>query len=416
MRIFLRTQITLALLTLALLFVVALSLQNRAFDEAVADQALLAEVRALQTRISDIERRGRGYAAVAPRDYESYNRDLVVIHTQWQQDLRALDRSVADLEAALRVADNPELHARLAELSAAHRRFRDGLAEKLGNDPDEPRLEWGAEFLGAESPKLLQAAESLSTATVDLVAQHLDQTRRLTRYTWLIGGLVLLGTAVWFWIRVTRRIGRVADACREVAEGAFGQRAPVDGDDELGELTHSFNQLSARTRVVLGVLDRLPEGADAAQAFALLWQESREYLGHRWQGLFELSPGSQDGELLLQQEATGVDFAGAGGRFSLAMILKESGLDQRDSALWSDVRRHTLDQVQGRLLRELSRRDLRTLALVRMKGTEGRSDRVLAFAWADAGAEETGIARFLGGLARFLGRTLARPLVAQGTA
>lgn len=89
------------------------------------------------------------------------------------------------------------------------------------------------------------------------------------------------------------------------------------------------------------------------------------------------------------------------------MIRKESGLDQRDSALWSDVRRHTLDQVQGRLLRELSRRDLRTLALVRMQGTEGRGDRLLAFVWADAGAEETGVARFLGGLARFLGRTLA---------
>lgn len=410
MRISLRAQITLALLTLALLFVVALSLQNRAFDEAVADQAMLAEVRALQTRISDIERRGRGYAAVAPRDYESYNRDLVVIHTQWQQDLRALDRSVADLEAALLASDNRELHALLAELTTEHRRFRDGLAEKLGNDPDEPRLEWGAEFLGAESPKLLKAAESLSTATVALVAQHLDQTRRLTRYTWLISGLVLLGTAFWFWARVTRRIGRVAQACRAVAEGAFGQRAPSDGNDELGELSRAFNQLSARTRVVLGVLDRLPEGADAAQAFALLWEESREYLGHRWQGLFELSPGSQDGELLLQQEVAGIDFAGAGRRFSLAMIFKESGLDRRDSALWSDVRRHTLDQAQGRLLRELSRRDLRTLALVRMKGTEGRNDRLLAFAWAEAGAEETGVARFLGSLARFLGRTLARPL------
>lgn len=41
-----------------------------------------------------------------------------------------------------------------------------------------------------------------------------------------------------------------------------------------------------------------------------------------------------------------------------------------------------------------------------MNGTEGRSDRLLAFAWADAGAEETGVARFLSGLARFLGRTL----------
>ncbi|MCU0754462.1 MAG: HAMP domain-containing protein [Xanthomonadales bacterium] len=412
MTLSLRSQISLALAALAALFVVALSLQNRAFDQAVADQAMLAEVRAIKARISDIERRGRGYAAVAPRDYESYNRDLLVIHTQWQQDLKVLDQSMASLASGRVGTDNPRLQSLLAELAAEHRRFRQGLAEKLGDNPAEPRLEWGAEFLGAESPKLLQAAEALSAATVALVAEHLAQTRRLTRYTWLVGGLVLIGTGFWFWARVTRRIGRVAQTCRAVAEGAFGQRAPVDGHDELGELSRSFNQLSARTRVVLGVLDRLPEGADAAQAFALLWEESRDYLGHRWQGLFEWRPGSAEGELLLQQEASGIDFGSAGRRFALATILQESGLDQQDSALWSDIRRHTLDQIQGRLLRELSRRDLRTLALVRMRGLGGRPDRLLAFAWADAGAEETGVARFLGGLARFLGRTLGPPAAA----
>lgn len=414
MVISLRTQITVALLTLALLFVVALSLQNRAFEIAVNDQAMLAEVRTLTARIADVERRGRGYAAVAPRDYESYNRDVAVIYSQWQQDLKALDQSLAGVELGLARADLGTVRQALTQLGVRYRGFRQGLAEQLGSKQDEPRLEWGAQFIEAQAPALLTAAQALSGATVDMVEDHLGQARRITRYTWIVGALILLGTAVWFWARVTRRIGRVADACRAVAEGSFGQRAPVDGDDELGVLTRSFNQLSARTRVVLGVLDRLPEGADAAQAFALLWEESREYLGHRWQGLFELNSTSQDGELLLQQEAAGIDFAGAGRRYSLSAILRESGLDQRDSALWSDIRRHTLDQGQGRLLRELSRRDLRTLALVRMRSADGRSDRLLAFAWAEAGAEETGVARFLGGLARFLGRTLARPLAASG--
>jgi HAMP domain-containing protein len=407
MRLSLRLQITLALALLATLFVVALALQVRGFETAVADQSLLADVRALETRIGDVERRGRGYAAVAPRDYESYYRDVAVIHSQWQQDLSALDESIAAISVGVAGSDDAELRSKSEALATAYSGFRAGLADKLGADPKEPRLEWGAQYIEAEAPALLVSARGVSAQTQAMVDAHLAGARSLTRNTWIGGGLVLLAIGLWFWLRVAGRIGRVAEACRAVAEGSFGQRAPVDGGDELGDLALAFNQLSSRTRVVLGVLDRLPEGASPRQAFELLWDESREYLGHRWQGLIELQPGGRDGVLLHQCEADGVDFTQAGNRFALTAVLSQSGLDRQDSALWPDVRRHTLDQSEGRLLRELSRRNLRTLALVRMRGAEGMDDRLLAFAWADAASEETGVARFLGGLARFLGRTLS---------
>jgi hypothetical protein len=46
------------------------------------------------------------------------------------------------------------------------------------------------------------------------------------------------------------------------------------------------------------------------------------------------------------------------------------------------------------------------LALVRIRDHSAQQDRVLAFAWAAAAAEEGGVARFLGSLARFFERAL----------
>lgn len=405
MRLSLRMQITLALVTLALLFVAALGLQVRGFEQSMADHRLLGNARTLEARIQDVERRGRGYAAVAPRDYESYARDVAVIYSAWVQDLEALDASMADVQSETTGSD-ATLLAEAQALQQDYAAFRRDLDEKLGSDSAEPRLEWGAQLIAERAPALLQSAQSFRESATAMVDGHLQAARALTRNTWIVGALALLAIGLWFWLRVIGRIGRVARACTEVAEGAFGVRAPVEANDELGDLSSAFNQLSSRTRVVLGVLDRLPEGASAAQAFDLLWEESRDYLGHRWQAMLALDPANHDASLLLQHQADGIDFSGAGTRFSLAAIVRQMGLDKVDTAFWPDVRRHTMDQGEGRLLRELSRRDLRTLALVRIRDHSAQQDRVLAFAWTAAAAEEGGVARFLGSLARFFERAL----------
>jgi HAMP domain-containing protein len=405
MRLSLRVQIILALAMLALLFVAALGMQVRGFEQSMADHRLLGHTRTLEARIQDVERRGRGYAAVAPRDYESYARDVAVIYSAWGQDLEALDASMADVQSET-IRSDAALVAEARSLQGKYAAFRRDLSEKLGASTTEPRLEWGAQLIADRAPLLLRDAQTFRESVSTMVDGHLDAARRLTRTTWIVGALALLVIGLWFWLRVIGRIGRVARACTEVAEGAFGVRAPVESDDELGDLSRAFNQLSSRTRVVLGVLDRLPDGASAAQAFDLLWEESRDYLGHRWQAMLALDPASHDASLLLQHQADGIDFSGAGTRFSLAAIVRQMGLDQVDTAFWPDVRRHTMDQGEGRLLRELSRRDLRTLAMVRIRDPKTQQDRILAFAWSAAAAEEGGVARFLGSLARFFERAL----------
>jgi HAMP domain-containing protein len=405
MKLSLQSQIFLALIAFGALFAAVLGANEELFRRGLTDQRHLGLAHEVTLRAEDLERRGRAYAAVAPRDFEAYGRDVVVFYASLRADLDGLNGAVNAL-VQVHEASAPDTAKAIDAMRESHARFITGLWEKLGDNRDEPRLEWGAEFLGTEAPELRRAAQETEQAIASMAEQHLAESRNLTRLSWLLGVLAIGGIVVWFWRRVTRRIGLAASSCRQVSEGEFGTRIADTSRDELGEFSRAFNGLSSRTRVVLGVLDRLPDGATPEQAFSTLWSESQEYLGHRWQALFDVDAQLRDGQLLALNHHPSLDFAEAGQRFALAGIIDSMALDTQGAALLPDIRRHTLDQQQGRLLRELSRRDLRTLALVLLRDADGTPHRLLAFAWADADAENAGVARFLGGLSRFLGRLL----------
>ena len=64
-------------------------------------------------------------------------------------------------------------------------------------------------------------------------------------FSLLVFLLVVLLSA-WLSSLLTRRLGRLSRAMRQVREGEFGHQAPVRGRDELAQLEQNFNLLSAR--------------------------------------------------------------------------------------------------------------------------------------------------------------------------
>ncbi|HYN90614.1 MAG TPA: HAMP domain-containing sensor histidine kinase [Thermoleophilaceae bacterium] len=59
----------------------------------------------------------------------------------------------------------------------------------------------------------------------------------------LIGGYLVAA-------RLARRVGRLENAAREVAQGRFMEPLPVSSKDELGQLTHTFNRMQQQLRQV----------------------------------------------------------------------------------------------------------------------------------------------------------------------
>ena len=400
----LKWQISLALLLIAGLFVSGLMLNQARFAESLQDQKLLNQAREITQRAVDLERRGRNYKAVAPRTFADYGRDLRVFYGDLQADLERLAQAV-DALAMLRPQPGDPRREVIDRLVGQHAAFSAGLWEKIGENREEPRLEWAAEFLAAESGALREAAESTEAAVAEVARRHLQAAAALTRAAWAFAALALVLVLLWFWLRVTRRIGRAARQCRQVAEGEFGTRILDASDDEIGAFGQGFIALSSRTRVVLGVIDQLPSDATPERAFETLWQESRPYLGHQWQALFALDADEQTGTLRACEQEASVPMGAVGEAYALAGVLAMVSA-RGDALLIEDVRRHTLEQSQARLLRALSRSNLRTLALVVLRDEQRRARSLLAFAWPEARAEDAGVARFLAGLARFLTRTL----------
>jgi signal transduction histidine kinase len=62
----------------------------------------------------------------------------------------------------------------------------------------------------------------------------------------LLALVVALGAGLYFAQTVTTRIRRIESAAREVAEGNFGARIPVDSSGQLGQLARTFNEMQRR--------------------------------------------------------------------------------------------------------------------------------------------------------------------------
>ena len=58
--------------------------------------------------------------------------------------------------------------------------------------------------------------------------------------------LLALGIGFYFSQLVARRVGRIEDAARKVADGDFAARIPVDSSGQLGQLARTFNEMQRR--------------------------------------------------------------------------------------------------------------------------------------------------------------------------
>jgi len=62
----------------------------------------------------------------------------------------------------------------------------------------------------------------------------------------LIAMLIALGNGYYWAKLVTRRVERIEDAARKVADGDFATRIPVDSSGQLGQLARTFNEMQRR--------------------------------------------------------------------------------------------------------------------------------------------------------------------------
>jgi two-component system, OmpR family, sensor kinase len=73
-----------------------------------------------------------------------------------------------------------------------------------------------------------------------------DQAAGAILFGALIALLVALGVGYYYAQVVSRRVRRIEDAARAVADGDFAARIPVDSSGQLGQLARTFNEMQRR--------------------------------------------------------------------------------------------------------------------------------------------------------------------------
>lgn len=402
MKLTLQNQILIALLFLTLIFASIVGLNYFQFEKNQEFQNNLFVTKSVTERSVDLANRAIKYGEVAPRDFPAYNRDVQLFYPNLQNELKELDSAIDSLSAIN--ANRKEIE----KLQSFYQTFSQGLWEKLG-DKDQPRLEWGADYLAEQAPLLRDHAQSFEKMISASTAKQLNVSKSLSRFSWVTGLIAIFAILFWFWKKVTSRIKNAAESCLKVAKGEFGTRIDDSSKDEIGAFSGAFNSLSARTRVVLGVIDKLPPDPDTSQAFTTIWEESHEYLGHQWQGLFALDDQAQKAKFLTARQHSAGAFQMPSATFKVNDIVKSSELKEKSYAYWPNIRKHTLNIDEAKLLRELSRRGLSSLAMVMLKNdqsTSNRGDLLMVFAWSEENSEQIGVASFLGSLSKFLKKSL----------
>ncbi|MGD2083027.1 MAG: ATP-binding protein [Chromatiales bacterium] len=293
----LKLQITLALLTVMLVFGLAHYFTSMALQKQRDSNILLSLAGRLQLTSEQLATQGMNYKENAPRDYETYHRDVRLYYRDLMSHVMAFDQiseafmhgsfdtDLTGIPGMVEPELSEETYAAVDDLQAVWKDYRSGLEAALGPDQDEPRLEYAAEYVIEHHDRLQSATDGLMNAYQAQVSRELALINLINRGAWLAGVAMTLGIIIWFYVRVLGPLDRAVAGFRRVARGDFGHQVQSFGDNELAWMTESFNRLSSRLDAFFRLIDRIQRGSDLEDALRFVAEEFPALLPLDWVGV-----------------------------------------------------------------------------------------------------------------------------------
>ncbi len=346
---------------IALFFIAGiLWLSNQSINQLSADIQLSKQMSNLHQLVKLMQEQSAQYEQNAPRDYESYNRDLKVYFNQLQDNIRSLQTqtettahqyynrlgSLAFLIDGMLIEKNSQSFTHMEQTWQA---FSTGFQEQIGDDIEAPRLEWGNQYILDDTSGLFAA---VATAQMDFEALVAAQRQATVNFNWLAVGLialVMITLIVWFNQTIVKRVIRVAKACREVALGNYGLKIKDQSHDELGQLVNDFNQLSGRSKSILSLVNQLHIVPTKQQALEVIRNESSAIISIS--GCYFLSP--EKDSFAVKLVASKQPQEGLLGKTLLANDTVIENIHLHEYLLIKDVLPHTISNQQAHFAKYL---------------------------------------------------------------
>lgn len=148
-----------------------------------------------------------------------------------------------------------EYYAKVTETRELRKRGDIKRAEIVLRDEAQPVVDRVVENLDRLVQITRDALDQTQTEAKDALGRARYEIEELRTRTWkavttamILGVMAALAGTAFIAFRMTRTLGRLSDATRAVAEGAFHEPLSIDTKDEIGALARSFNSMAARLR------------------------------------------------------------------------------------------------------------------------------------------------------------------------
>jgi len=261
------------------------------------DQELNVSSRIL-LELSQLREKSQQYKLNAPRDWDSYNRDVAVFYKDFSKQINDINNDFSIL-SGLAISPSPfasygDYNQRIEYLSETNRQlksqweeFETQLSEKIGSR-DEPRLEWGAEYIIENIGNLtrnLQSANDKAQA-LSLEFEEFREIIALVMMTVII--VYLLITFLLMIFHVIKPVMNVAESCEIAASGEYGLQVDENASGEIKRLQKAFNELSSRSQLMMELVNTSHQGDSTRERISNIFNSGHKALGVNWIGLIAL--------------------------------------------------------------------------------------------------------------------------------
>ncbi len=301
----LKFQIGMALISLIGVFVYFSMHTMSMLDEQRTHGALLRLAGELQVTAQHMAMQAMNYQDNAPQDAASYSRDLKLYYQDLMVNTQQFGSvcqafSSGDFSAQQEVPANMSMMPILTDetMDAAHslevywKDYLNQLKLQLGAT-DMPKLAHAAAYIVDSNIELSNKTRDLLQALDSDIQHRTEETGNIIRISFVMAILLSGGIMLWFYTQVLRPLDRSVRGFKAVANGNFGYQVEITDDNEIGWLTDSFNQLSARIGTLFKLTTRLQEGSDLNQTLQFVSRTFPELLPLDWVGVLFVTDDHQ---------------------------------------------------------------------------------------------------------------------------
>jgi len=256
------------------------------------DYAILNLAGQLRVTAQNIVTQSHNYIKAAPRDYESYRRDLGLYYKDVQKQLKNYNDIITDFEQrtlSVELTGQPEpIYCNWDEQSINQldttavkwRKFEAGILRSLGDNKLEPRLEYAAEYIAENGDELVQETTQLSRAFQKMMEEKLDGISRLNIVfinVFIVINIILL---VGFFRKVFQPLDVTRKIFEKVANGNLDYKIDVE----------STNEMSSMFRLT----ERIHQANNLDESLEFFHTEFKQFLSIDWIGLMHHTPGADE--------------------------------------------------------------------------------------------------------------------------